>query len=167
MSDPLEEETDSLIAAKVGFELFGKPLAPYSPMRKHAADRMGLLYPNIGEGGAAQYTIGGSYPGCVMDAAIVLWLCSIPDDGQKVEEEQASQFATLEWTPKRALRNPWDATSAALVWADSIGIGERKYIRFQRDAFQTFQAIIMEVEASKFTLSGGDAEEEQGDEKKV
>jgi len=100
--DPLAPEEDvTFEREKAGEELLGKELHPYSPSRKIAAQSMGMKYPFTGPTG--EY---GEYPGMVVDAFIVCWLRTLPDntDGE-------------DWTPRKAMRSPGKAFDAAEEWA--------------------------------------------------
>jgi hypothetical protein len=156
--EPIQEQgaEAAFEAAKQGFELFGKPLKPYSPSRKVAAQSMGLMYPYIGEERAAIFEDTGMYPGMLTDAIILLWLCTLPD--QRTPSDK--------WTPDAAAKKPGAAKIAATFWATAAGMVETMSKEFQ-EAQQVFMAIVSGVEASKFKLNIPGAEQAEDDSPKV
>ena len=147
-----EPEEDTLQAARNGYELFGEPLRDYSYSRRSAAQTMGLLFPNIGEAGAAQYERSGTYPGMLNDVLIVLWLCTLPDHAELTRE----QIAT-EWTPRKANKRVEDALETAIEWAGGKGLVSLDMSNEKvNEAIQVWMAIVQNVEASKFTLQTAD-----------
>lgn len=131
-----------------GFELFGNPLNGYSPDRVVAAQKMGMLYPFIGEKAAEVLEETGMYPGALEHCIIVLWLCSLPDTGKGKE-----------WYPARANREHKTAQLVATGWAAKQGFVNMSSPKFS-EAFQTFMAIVTGQEASKFKLSSGEQQTE-------
>jgi len=155
--EPQEQGADkAFLDAKQGYELFGKPLANYSPSRKVAAQSMGLMYPYIGEARAAQFQETGMYPGLLQDALILLWLCSLPDYVTPANK----------WTPDTAARKPGPAVLEATRWGIEKNIINVDGKEFQ-EAQQVFMAIVSGVEASKFKLNVPGAEASDDDSPKV
>lgn len=152
----MTDENDSFIQSKAGYELFGEPLRPYSASRKVAANSMGVLYPMIGEEGAAQFQKTNSYPGILKDCLCVLWLCSLPD----AHEVTADQVKAGQFTPSRALSKPQEAFDAAMAWADPKGLCDMGSEAFSV-AVQTFVAIVTGVEAAKFQIVTGEHSEDE------
>lgn len=139
--------------AKSVFSLFGEDLRPFSPSRKVAAQKMGMMYPYVGDGGGAQFEKTGSYPGMLMDVIILCWLCSLADPDELDKEERKAGV----WTPVRALSRSEAALEAALAWGtekELIDLNGAPY----REAMQVFMAIVTGVAASEFKLvmTGGD-----------
>lgn len=160
-------ETKSFISEKAGYELFGKPLHAYSPSRKVAAQAMGMLYPYVGEAGAAQMELTGRYPGQVQDMVIVLWLCTLPDprDIEREEKEKDHQYrqrVRSMFTPAKASRVPEIALTNALEWADEQGIlnmGPK-----EEDASRVFIAIVSGLSASEFRIQVEGADSAQAND---
>ena len=161
-----DENTDHFVEALAGFELFGNPLQPYSPSRKVAAQAMGMLYPFVGDSGAAQMERTNTYPGMILDMAICLWLCTLDNSIDQTRE----QVKAGEWNPSKAMRSPDLAREAAIVWATENDMVDATGDGFS-DAMQVFFAIVTGVEASQFKLQvdGKDPEpsESEGDGPKV
>jgi hypothetical protein len=139
------------VQARGGFYLFEEKLRPYSASRKVAAQSMGLMYPYIGEEGAAQFASTGVYPGAMKDTIILLWLCSLPDDGHGKT-----------WTPSRALAKPAEAIRVALDWASDLELCTPGSSRFT-EAFRVFVEITTAIEASRFSVSVDGATSSQED----
>lgn len=140
-----DENEDSFIAAKTGYELFGEPLRKYSASRSVAANSMGVLYPGIGEEGCAQFEKTNTYPGMLKDVIVTLWLCSIPD----ASELSVADIRAGAWTPTRATGRPAEAFDAALEWATPKGITSLNSPEFQK-ASPIALAILLNIEAAKF-----------------
>lgn len=143
----MEEAEHAYQAAAVGFTLFSEPLAPYSYTRKFAAQSLGMLYPLIGEEGAAQLERTGVYAGALKDAAILLWLCTLKDASDLTRDD----LRAGEWTPARASIKPAEALAVAMEWADNQRLTDMSGARFA-EAWQVFTAISMGVAASEFVL---------------
>lgn len=147
-ADPQEAADKAFSDAHAGFELFGKPLQPYSPTRKMAAQTMGLLYPYVGEAGAAQMERVNTYPGMLKDISILLWLCTLKDAKDLTRDDlRAGQFS-----PPRASVKPDDAFERATEWASEVGIIDMTGPKF-KEASEVFMAIVQGMAASEFRLS--------------
>ena len=155
MNDDITPEEKAFIEAKRGFELFGTPLAPYTASRKVAAQTMGMQWPFIGEAALAQLQTTNMYPGALRDAAIVLWLCTLPD--------ASTALARGVWTPSRALSKPDEARDAALEWADKEGVTDSSGAKFG-EAFQVFFGVVTGADAGAFRIEVEKTAGESGDE---
>ena len=155
MTDEITPEEKSFIEGKRGFELFGEPLAPYSASRKVAAQAMGMQWPFIGEAALAQLQATNMYPGALRDAAILLWLCTLPD--------ASTALARGVWTPSRALSKPDEARDAALEWADAAGITDTSGPKFS-EAFQLYFGIVTGADAAAFRIEVEKTSGESGDD---
>lgn len=134
------------------YTLFGEELRPYSASRKVAANAMGMIFPAIGEEGAKRFEAGKPYDGFLKDAILCLWLCSIPDARDLTKDEMRAG----QWTPQRAIDQPEAAKESAFEWADGKGIADMASEQFV-EAGQVALAILLKVEAAKFTLQVPDA----------
>lgn len=119
----------------VGHTLFGKKLQPYTPSRVVAAQAMGLLYPNIGPGGAVQLKKTGLYPGELQDILIVLWLC-LREKPEEIEKARMDPIAAY------GVAEKWGAK------AGIIGLCDPANERFT-EALLIFQLIMTEIGESK------------------
>jgi hypothetical protein len=144
--------------ASGGHLLFGKKLEPYTPSRVVAAQAMGLLYPNIGQGGLSQMKKTGLYPGELKDMLIVLWLCGLRTDAAvdaaRLDPETA-YFAAEKWGAKAGI----------------VGLCDHANEKFM-EALVIFQMIMNEIGDSKTvpatsprSSSGADGDEEEDDSK--
>lgn len=124
--------------------LNGLKLQPWTPSRVIAAQAMGCLYPRIGKEGWDQYKRTKTYPGCLKDVVIVLWLCL--QDWQRVDDADAA---------------PVEAYSEARKWAASLGIHRIDSDEFWQ-AYGKFAEIMSEVDKS-FTVPAQTDNEETPD----
>lgn len=129
------EEDATFEREKMGEELFGKELHPYSPSRKIAAQAMGMKYPFTGVTDDF-----GSYPGMLVDAIIACWLRTLPD---ATEGEG--------WTPRKATRKPAQAFDAAEEWAVTNGITS-----ITHKAIAVFVSTMNAIGAADFSLDTDD-----------
>lgn len=144
--DP-KSNPDPFLEAQAGFQLFGEPLAPFSPSRKVAAQSMGMLYPFIGESGQAQYTSTGVYKGAVKDVCILLWLCSLHDR----MDQTVDALRKGDWNPDMALMRPDEALGHAILWAQVKGVMVFDSPEWQ-EAYGVFSAIVSGMSASEFEV---------------
>lgn len=101
--------------AKMGAELGGLELQPWSPARKITAQSMGMLYPHIGDDGYEALARTGIYPGALRDVIIFTWLCT---------QRERSVIT-------RAQRKPIEAWETAQAWADKAGLLDMASTEFQ------------------------------------
>lgn len=158
MSDESEQSSDAAYSRAIArYDLFGEKLRPYSQVRRDAADLMGLQYPWLSEEDADRLRKTNHYPAIKRDTAIVLWLCSIPDE----EDLSQSDIAEKKWTPERACAYPIAATREAMTWLNSKSWGnidDREFLT----ASGTMCAIRLDVELSSFKVQT----DEPGEQKK-
>lgn len=141
----MSDEEQAYERAEHGYTLFGETLRPYSLSRKDAAGVMGLTYPFLTPEDRQRMISTGRYSRIKPDAAIVLWLCSLPDT-EELDEEQRKEAL---WTPERAFSLPSHATLAAMAWINSKPFGDQIKPEFT-EAAATMFAIIMDKEVSDF-----------------
>lgn len=107
-------------------------LQPYTPSRIIAAQAMGLHYGMLSDDEVQQYLATGLYPQAAHDVTIVLWLCSLEDDGEVA----------------RAAKWPEAAFKKASDWGATHGTINRSDGRFSA-AFKLFFRIMSEIAASQ------------------
>jgi hypothetical protein len=123
---------------EAGGHLFlGEKLQPYTPSRVVAAQAMGLLYPKIGDAGAAQFKNTGMYAGELKDMIIVLWLCRLGKDDQV----------------SAARMDPIAAYGVAEKWAGKAGLCDTGSDVFN-EGLLTFMLIMNEIGESKTRPAG-------------
>lgn len=125
--------------------LKGLKLQPWTPSRIIAANSMGLRYPKIGQEGRDQYSKTKTYPGCLRDIIVCLWLCL--QDWQRVDQADAA---------------PVEAYNEARTWAASLGIHRIDSTEFWQ-AYNKFAEIMSEVDKS-FTQPAPDEGKNEGDD---
>lgn len=110
--------------------LNGIKLYPWTPARVIAAQAMGILYPRIGKDGWDQYKRTKTYPGCVKDVIIALWL--LTQTPEQVDD---------------ADRAPVEAYGTARSWATALGVHRIDSDAFWQ-AYAKFSDIMTEVDES-------------------
>lgn len=114
-------------------------LQPFTAQRFIVAQKMGLVWPVPAE---SYRKDGGLYQGEAMDAAIVLWLCSLSDNAK-----------SREWTVARAMRMSDNALAAALQWAADLGIAMPGSDKFW-EAIDTYENILAGVQHAYTAAKG-------------
>lgn len=126
--------------------LKGIKLFPWTPSRVICANGMGMIYPRIGKDGWDQYKRTRTYPGCLKDVIICLWLMTQSED--QVDEADTA---------------PVEAYRKARTWASGLGIHRIDSDEFWQ-AYGKFAEIMGEVDKS-FTQPAPDdgSQEEEPD----
>jgi hypothetical protein len=106
-------------------------LQPFTPERFVAAQAAGLKFPIARDAWPQDGTL---YAGELMDAVLVLWICTIPVASDKPGD----------WTVKRALRKPDQAMEAALTWGAEKGISVAQSPAFWK-AIELYEGILVDV----------------------
>ncbi len=107
-------------------------LQPYTPSRVVAAQRMGMVYPSIGDDAMEQFRKTGLYPGALQDVLILLWLLSLADEKEVL----------------RALRRPDESLIKAIQWGADRGITKAGGDKFWA-AYDKFIQVVSEANASE------------------
>jgi hypothetical protein len=167
---PAETTPESAFQNAIGgHEFDGAPLRPFSRSRSKAARVMGLRWPFIGESALDQFRETNMYPHAPSDTAIVLWLCSLPDQDEITaalrSRDKSAENAIGKWSPERAYSHPPAALVEANKWAEQNELCDpfltsERFIR----AFQTMLVIVNEESQSRFTVEVEKTSGESGDE---